>query len=247
MKKIIAASVLCFAVLTSSGCFSMTQNTTPSAINTYDFSQMHLIQLDEPKEGSPTAVIETTKGTITFVLYPEYAPKTVENFVNRANEGYYNGKDIYGIVEKAIFMSGAYNEERTQGVTEDGELIKNECSVDLWPFKGALCSYSGTAGYSDSRFFVVDEYPLTDENIEELRTMKNSDGERFVPDELIDAFIEKGCFANIGGSYTVFGQAIDGIEIIEEICGTETDENANPAEKLYIDKITISEYTSEKQ
>ena len=247
MKRIIAASALCLAVLTSSGCFGMSRNTTPSAISTYDFSQMHLVQLEEPKEGSPTAIIDTTKGAITFVLYPEYAPETVENFINRANEGYYNGKDIYGIVEKSIFMSGAYNEERTQGVTEDGQLIPNECDVDLWPFKGALCSYSGTAGYSDSRFFVINEYPLTIDNVNELRALKSSDGERLLPDELIDAFVEKGCIAGMGGCYTVFGQAIDGIDVIEEICNSEVNEKLDPVENIYIEKITISEYTSEKQ
>ncbi len=247
MRKIIASAALCLAVLSSTGCFNFAANTTPSAIGSYNFDEMELVQLKEPKEGSPTAIMETTKGTITFVLYPEYAPKTVSNFVNRANEGYYNGKDIYGLLENAMFISGAYNEERTQGVTEDGQLIPNECDVDLWPFKGALCSYSGTAGYSDSRFFVVDEYPLTEDNVTELRSMKNSDGERILPDELIDAFVEQGCIAGMGGCYTVFGQAIDGMDVIESICNAEINEKSEPVEKLYIEKITISEYTSEKQ
>lgn len=247
MKKIIASAALCLAVLSSAGCFSLKQNTIPCAIGSYNFDEMELVQLEEPKEGAPTAIVETTKGTITFVLYPEYAPKTVENFVNRANEGYYDGKDIYGILENSMFISGALNEQHNQGVTEDGQLIPNECDVDLWPFKGALCSYSGTAGYSDSRFFVIDDYPLTEENITELREMKNSDGERLLPDELIDAFVEKGCIAGMGGCYTVFGQAIDGMDVIETICKTEIDEKSDPLEKLYIDKITISEYTPQKQ
>ena len=247
MKKIIATAALCFALLSTTGCFASATNTTPSAIGSYDFNEKNLVQLEEPKEGSKTAIVETSKGVITFVLYPEYAPKTVENFVNRVNEGYYNGKDVYGINEKALFLTGAYNEERTQGVTEDGQLIPNECDVDLWTFKGALCAYSGTTGYSDSRFFVINEYPLSVDNVNELRALKSSDGERLLPDELIDAFVEKGCIAGMGGCYTVFGQAIDGIDVIEEICNSEVNEKLDPVENIYIEKITISEYTSEKQ
>ena len=245
MKKIISLLLICGSILSCSGCLASMTNTTPSAIGSYNFDEMELVQLQEPKEGQQTATIETTLGDITILLYPEYAPNTVNNFVNRAKEGFYDGKDIYGVMEKAFFLTGAYNEERTQGVTEDGELIANECDVDLWTFKGAVCSYSGTPGYSDSRFFVVNGYPLTVEEVDELRSFKNSEGEKLLPDELINAFVEKGCIAGMSGCYTVFGQVIEGYDVLEAICNVEVDKNSEPVEKIYIEKITVSEYSAD--
>lgn len=247
MKRRFAA-VAAVAVLTLSGCSLFGGNSTKSAIGTYDFSEMDLIQLEEPADNQPLAVINTSEGTIKAVLYPEYAPNTVDNFINRANEGFYDGKDIYAIVEQAFFLTGSYNDEGTQGFTNDGKPIENEYSVDLWTFKGALCSYSGQAGHGDSRFFVINDKPLTEEEIAELRSFKNEDGSQKIPEELITAFVEQGSVAHFAGCYTVFGQTIEGFDVIEKICTTETDDStARPVNKITIESIEITEYTSSEE
>ncbi len=246
MKKKLAA-VAAAAVLCLSGCSLMGGNTY-SAIGSYDFAEMDLIQLQEPEEGQMMAVIDTTEGVIKAVLYPEYAPNTVDNFVNRANEGFYDGKDIYGIINESLFMTGAFNEKGTQGYTNDGEPIPNEHSVDLWTFKGALCSYNGKMGYGDSRFFVIDEFPMSDEEIEELRSMKNKDDTQRIPEELIQAYVDKKGIIQVAGQYTVFGQTIEGFEVIEKICDSEYDEsNMRPLNEIKINSIKITEYTSSEE
>lgn len=246
MKKKFAA-IVGAAVLALSGC-SLFGPAATSAIRTYNFDEMELIQLEEPKDGQPLAVINTTEGTIKAVLYPEYAPNTVDNFINRANEGFYNGKDIYGIVDDAFFLTGSYNEEGTQGFTNDGNPIANEYSVNLWTFKGALCSYNGKQGYGDSRFFVINDKPLTEDELAELRGIKNSDGEQIIPEELINAFVEKGSVAHFAGYYTVFGQTIEGFDVIERICTAEVDETtARPLNELIIESIEITEYKNVKE
>ncbi len=243
LKKILAA-VAFLGVFALSGCFGTSSYTT-SAIGSYNFDEMDLIQFEEPYDGQPVAVIETTHGTIKAVLYPEYAPNTVSNFVNRVNEGYYDGKDIYGIIEKAYFMSGSFDDSRLNGATDDGELIPNEYSVDLWPFKGAICSYNGKAGYGDSRFFVVNSYELTEQELAELRGYKTDDGKQVIPEELITAFVEKGCVAGVAGRYTVFAQTIEGFEVIEKICELPVDsETFETVDEVIIKKITITEYDS---
>ena len=144
-----AAVIAAGAVLMTSGCFGFGGGElTPNPVRQYDYSTMHLIQLEEPYDGQPMAVIETTYGTIKAVLYPEQAPNTVANFVNCANDGYYDGKDVYCIVDGAFFMTGSVDEVRNSGITSDGQPIANEYSVDLWPFKGAICSFAGQAGLS---------------------------------------------------------------------------------------------------
>ncbi len=243
LKKI-AAAIAAAGVLSLSGCSLLgTGSTASSGLTSYDFSQMEFVQFNEPYEGQPLAVIETTKGTIEAVLYPEYAPNTVDNFVNRVNDGFYNDKDIYGIVEQALFLTGACNEEGTQGYTNDGELIPNEYSVNLWTFKGALCSFNGNKGYGDSRFFIVNDKKITEEEDAELRSFVDSEGNRRMPDEVIDKYIEKGGVIHIAASYTVFGQAISGFDVIEAISAVSVDETtARPTEELKIKSITLTEY-----
>ncbi len=133
--SLITASALLFG-----GC-SLFGGNAKSAVLDYDFSEMELIQLQEPEEGRMAAVIKTSMGDITAVLYPEYAPKAVQNFVNRANEGYYDNTKIYENYEKLFVATGSSNDGAT-GATDDGKLIENEYSPKLWPFKGALCAYS---------------------------------------------------------------------------------------------------------
>ena len=241
-KKIAAVVAAASMIFTMTGC-SLFSTQPTSALGTYDFTQMHLVQLEEPYEGQPVATIETSLGTITAVLYPEYAPNTVANFIARVNDGYYNGKKIYGVNPGAYFITGADNDEGTAGVTEDGKPIANEYSVDLWPFKGAMMAYNGNAGYGDSRFFMVNNIDLTDEDVETLRGYKDADGNQKIPEELIQAFISEGSVPHVAGLYTVFGQAIDGLDVVEKLTEVEINSDAmTPLTDLYISKITLSEY-----
>ncbi|MBQ9383532.1 MAG: peptidylprolyl isomerase [Ruminiclostridium sp.] len=248
MRKMIFAGILLAGIMTLTGCFGAGNdnglNTKP--IYNYDYSQMKLVQFDEPYEGQPVADIETTLGNFRVVLYPEYAPNTVQNFIDRAKEGYYNGKPIYGIYEKSLFTTGAENEQKNSGVTSDGAPIPNEYSVNLWPFKGALCSYNGRVGYGDSRFFAIYDHELTDEQKQQLRDFTKEDGSKLFPDELCDAMIEKGGIADFMGGYTVFAQTIEGIDVIEKICSAEIDPNTyDPVEPISINKVTVGEYHAE--
>ena len=116
MKKKAFAGLLLAGVLTLAGCFGggNDDGLTSKAVYNYDYSTMKLVQFDEPYDGQPTADIETTLGTFRIVLYPEYCPNTVKNFVDRANEGYYNGKPVYGIYEHSLLTTGAGNEQKNR-------------------------------------------------------------------------------------------------------------------------------------
>lgn len=248
MKKLFIAVAAISVIIALVMLTALSTGQTNNAMTSYNFDEMDLIQLEKPKDGQMMAVIDTTEGVIKAVLYPEYAPNTVDNFVNRANEGFYNGKDIYAIINESLFLTGSYNEEGTQGFTNDGNPIANENDVDLWTFKGALCSYSGQTGYGDSRFYIVDEYPITDEEYEELRSRKNDEGEQIVPEELLAAYAEHKGIIHLAGMNTVFGQTIEGFEVIEKICDAEYDEKTmRPAKEIKINTITITEYKSEEE
>lgn len=250
LKKILAA-ISAAAMLALTGC-----SFYPSSYNVmheYDFAEMDLVQLQPPKDGDTIAVFDTTMGEIRVVLYPDIAPNTVKSFIKKAESGYYNNMEIFGIMDDMYFLSGYTVDEEGnyRGRKSDDELIVNECSVDLWPFKGALVSFSEQPGYSDARWFIcnTDEETLTEAAIAEL---KESAAEYEDPVErenllyLFDKFYEIGGVFGAAGTYTVFGQTYQGLDVIEEICAVPTNEENRPVNEIIINSVTIGKYTAEE-
>lgn len=230
-----------------SGC-SMLGGQNTNALGSYDFSEMNLVQLDKPADGQDVAIIETNVGTITAVLYAEFAPNTVANFKKRAEEGFYDGKPFFALQKGIYAITGASNDEGTEGITDDGKYIENECSVNLWPFKGSLLGYSSQQGYSDSRFFFAGALELTEENKKELRGYTNQEtSAQVIPEELITAFEKRGSVPGFAGTYTVFGQVINGFDVLDKILWTDSDKsNMKPLEELKIVKVTLDTYKDGK-
>ena len=230
-----------------SGC-SMLGGQNTNALGSYDFSEMNLVQLDKPADGQDVAIIETNVGTITAVLYAEFAPNTVTNFKKRAEEGFYDGKPFFALQKGIYAITGASNDEGTEGITDDGKYIENECSVNLWPFKGSLLGYSSQQGYSDSRFFFTGALELTEENKKELRGYTNQEtSAQVIPEELITAFEKRGSVPGFAGTYTVFGQVINGFDVLDKILWTDSDKsNMKPLEELKIVKVTLDTYKDGK-
>ena len=218
----------------------------------YDFTKMELVQLQPPKQGDKIAVFDTDMGEIRVVLYPEYAPNTVKFFIDKVNSGYYNGMEIFGIVDDIYFLSGYTVDENGNylGRQSDDELIVNECNVNLWPFKGALVSFSEKPGFSDARWFIcnTEKETLTEDAINELKASaakRENEKERENLSYLFDKFYEIGGVFGTAGTYTVFGQTYEGLDVIEKICASPTNSENRPVNKIIIRSITISEYSEE--
>lgn len=247
LKKLLAA-VCAASMLALTGCSF--QPTSYNVMHEYDFAEMELVQLQTPKEGDTIAVFDTSMGEIRVVLYPEYAPNTVNGFIEKVESGYYNGMEIFGIMDDMYFLSGYTVDEKGNylGRQSDDELIVNECSVDLWPFKGALVSFSEKPGFSDARWFICNTETITEEQITELKESaaeRENEKERENLMNLFDKFYEVGGLFGISGTYTVFGQTYDGLEVIEEICASPTNEENRPVNEIIINSVTIGKYTAE--
>lgn len=241
MKKLFIIPIAAMMLLTS-GCSLFSSTYTSEALN-YDYSEMEFIQFEEPEDGQTIAVIKTSKGDITAVLYPEYAPNTVDNFINRANEGYYDNTKIFGIYEGYFAATGSSSEDGSKGASNDGQLIANEYTPKLWPFKGALCSYSPTMGYGDSRYIICNTVDLNDETLAEIRAVLNTKKEQLYPEELIEAWVEHGAIPQYSGFFTVFGQIIEGMDVFDAILDVGYDsETYKPKEDLTVYTVEITEY-----
>ncbi len=227
-----------------------------TAYITVDPNTIKLIQLDGPKDGDPIAIVDTTVGEYRFVLYPEQSPNAVANFVELANEGYYNNTYVFHSESGAYSAQGAPNQD---GSANDNshELVKRELHQDLWPFKGAVLAMNttikksfkekilgGGTYYNGSRFMVLNTIDFTDEFKEELKDVSESQ-------KLADAFIEKGGVPNFSQQMTVIGQTYSGFDTIEKLASLETQDKGGykfPVEDIMINSITISTYSEgEKQ
>lgn len=245
--KVLKLTALLFSMtFLLTGCMSMLGDTNTNAVSEIDVSKIRLHQLYEPDEGQLTAVITTSEGTITIALYPQYAPNTVANFKALVEEGYYNGKPIFLQPHISAIVSGAEDETGSTGKVAVGDEngIEAEITTELWHFSGAVSVIGREEGFinkkmlSDSRFFILGDIPATTEIADE---MKNNN----YPDKVIDAYKEKGGLPQYTGTYTVFGQVLSGMDVIEKIVASGRVEDSNlPQNGAVIEKIELSQYHS---
>lgn len=251
MKRILAAFFAAATMVTFTGC-RRTSNEPPNGMTSYNFKEMNTdyIQLKPPAAGDKIAVIDTDFGEIRVVLYEQYAPNTVRNFIAKAEAGVYNNMPIKAVENDAYFLTGGREDEKGNylGRESDDELVDNEYSVDLWPFRGALMSFSENKGYnSDARWFIVnnDAETLTKETINELKESANAREDETERDNMIamfDAFYDYGGVFGLAGYYTVFGHTYLGLDVVEELTHIPSDENFQASDAVMIKSVTISEF-----
>ena len=99
---------------------------------------------------------------------------------------------------------------------------------------------------SNSYLLFVDNYDLTEEEQAELDS-KLADSNN-IPEDITDAFEKYGGVLNFSQQYTVFGQVYDGLDIYDEICGTDVadSETLKPREDIQFTKVYMSTYGENK-
>ncbi|MCC8097120.1 MAG: peptidylprolyl isomerase, partial [Eubacterium sp.] len=213
-----------------------------------------LPQLEEPKDGETIAVINTNKGTIKVRFFEELAPLAVENFIGLASEGYYDGVIFHRVINDFMIQGGDPTGTGAGGESYFGEDFGLEITPALKHFRGALAmANTGAENSNGSQFYIVqqtdigDDYKhafaegieMQDEEISEGSGIYYSD---VYPTEALNEYIENGGSPYLDGSYTVFGQVIEGMEVVDAIAAVETDESDKPLEDVVINSVTLSEY-----
>lgn len=289
VKNILAFSVIGAMLL--SGCsgalksnFSYSENyekvgaTTEYSIieNNTDFTgNVGEVTLNE---GDTYAVIRVKKyGDITVKLFPEGAPYAVQNFIDLANSGYYDGKSVHRVVSDFMLQGGSPNGDGAGGVDSNGGSFSNEINAKLRHFYGALC-YASAMGSNSCQFYIVnnkqevtdaaDQYAMYSEYYasmaEQYRSMQSDYSEdsmeyaaiqqyvRFYEDSIdgleamagetdnaVNEKYLKGGVPFLDGGYTVFGQTVDGFDVIDKISAVEVAVNAGGEESQPVEDIII--------
>jgi len=118
----------------------------------------------EPSGDSPRVKMVTTEGPITIALYPEAAPKHVENFVKLCGEGFYNDTKFHRVISGFMIQGGDPNSKEPNvdlwGQGGPGYKVDSE-ENDLRHFSGYLSAAktSGDTQSSGSQFFITTGNP----------------------------------------------------------------------------------------
>src|SRR5699024_4522905 len=95
-------------------------------------------QLDLANVKGPKATIKTNHGEIVIQLFPEQAPKTVENFVGLAKKGYYDGVIFHRVINDFMIQGGDPTGIGMGGESIWGAPFEDEFSNELFNIRGAL-------------------------------------------------------------------------------------------------------------
>ncbi|WP_430601721.1 peptidyl-prolyl cis-trans isomerase A (cyclophilin A) [Enterococcus sp. DIV0724b] len=243
-KKFIAATALLTSLVLFAACgpknekktadSSATSSTDTKTSESVDLNSLELPQLsDTVSEEEDLVELVTTEGTIEIKLFPKQAPKTVENFMTHAKDGYYNNVTFHRVIKDFMIQGGDPKGDGTGGESIWNDSFDDEISDQLYNLRGALSMANAGKdekgnGTNGSQFFIV-------QNAED-----KSDGllKDDYPEKIIDAY-KKGGTPYLDGKHTVFGQVTKGMDVVDKITSAETGEQDKPKKDIRIEKINI--------
>lgn len=101
-------------------------------------------------------VFETSRGNITFELYPDIAPKTVENFVGLVKKGYYDGIIFHRVIRNFMIQGGDPTGTGRGGTSIWGKKFKDEFKANIvFDKPGTLAMANSGPNTNGSQFFIT--------------------------------------------------------------------------------------------
>lgn len=190
-------------------------------------------QLNLKNTKGPKATIQTNQGDVLVQLFPEQAPKAVENFVTLAQQGYYDGIIFHRVIPDFMIQGGDPTGTGAGGQSSFGHEFEDEFSNEVFNMKGALSMANAGPNTNGSQFFIVsNEHVSTD--------MLDSMAQAGYPSEVVEAY-KKGGTPWLDHRHTVFGQVVTGMDVVENISNVARDAQDKPNEDVTIKTILIDE------
>ncbi len=191
--------------------------------------------------------ISTDMGDITVILFNE-TPGHRDNFLKLAEEGYYDGLLFHRVINGFMIQTGdPHSKDAVAGEPlgrgGPGYTIPAEIREGLFHQKGALAAarqgdqVNPERESSGSQFYIVQGRTWAPQ---ELEMMARDRGTPFT-EEQIEKYTTVGGTPHLDNAYTVFGQVIDGMDVIDRIAGVETGPGDRPTEDVRIKSVTVIE------
>lgn len=194
----------------------------------------------KPKKIKPDVIIKTEFGDILLKLY-EDTPIHRENFIKLASEGFYDGLKFHRVIKKFMIQGGDPKSKDDAKMGEwgtggPGYTLPAEILPQHFHKKGALATarqpdqVNRDRSSNGSQFYIVQGTVMTRQEIEQAeKRMKMMVGEDFAyTEEQKEAYTTIGGYPWLDRQYTVFGEVIEGMDIIDKIAAVDTDRSDRP-------------------
>ncbi len=181
------------------------------------------------------ATIKTNQGDMTFVLFPDIAPKAVENFTTHAKNGYYNGVVFHRVIRDFMIQGGDPTATGRGGESIWGKPFEDEFSLEARNYYGALSMANAGPNTNGSQFFIVQASSVPAGMGEQMKQLSD----RGFPTEVYENYMRVGGTPWLDFHHTVFGQLIDGSEVLEKIAASGCDSSDKPLEDVVIESVEI--------
>ena len=192
-------------------------------------------QLAKPQAGEQIAVMRTNKGDISIRLFPDKAPKTVENFVTHAKNGYYDGIVFHRVIKDFMIQGGDPTATGCGGESIWGAPFKDEFDPSLHNLRGALSMANAGPGTNGSQFFIVQASSVHPNFLSQMKELPD-----YFPAEAVEAYAQVGGTPHLDYHHTVFGQVFEGMDVVDTIASVATNPSDKPLEDVVILGIDVS-------
>ena len=189
-------------------------------------------QLNEVNEKNPLVTVHTNLGDFTLELFPEVAPKTVENFVTHAKNGYYNGVIFHRVIEDFMIQGGDPTGTGMGGESIYGRTFEDEFSREAFNLYGTLSMANAGPNTNGSQFFIVTAKQVPAQMLKQLK-----DGGW--PEEIVEEYAKVGGTPWLDHRHTVFGRVVEGIDVVLKIEGVERNAQDRPLEDVVIESTDV--------
>lgn len=197
--------------------------------------------------------METSAGTIVIKLYDE-TPLHRDNFLKLAQDHVYDSLLFHRVIKDFMIQGGDTGSKNAEpGVLlGDNDLpykVPAEFRVDqgIYHKRGVIAAAregdeeNPERASSSTQFYIVWGKYFDDEGLENVqkRIDKSTGGQVKLTDEMKECYKNVGGTPHLDGSYTVFGEVISGLDVVDAIQQAETDENDRPLEDIRILSVRI--------
>ena len=180
-------------------------------------------------EKETIVVIKTNYGTIKAKLYND-TPKHRDNFIKLVKEGWYNTSPFHRVIKDFMIQGG----QNADGRLDPGYTVPAEFKSNHFHKKGALAAarqpdqVNPKKASSGSQFYIVQGQVFDEKKLEMYEQRL---GKVFGAKEK-QAYMTVGGTPHLDGEYTVFGEVIEGMEVIDKIAAVKTGRMDMPVEPV---------------
>jgi len=177
----------------------------------------------------PMVQISTDYGTIKIKLYNE-TPKHRDNFLKLAREGFYDGTLFHRVIQGFMIQGGdpqSRNAPAGQplGMGDVGYTVPAEFNPTLIHKKGALCAArteNPAKASSGCQFYIVQGKTYSDSELDQMQTQT---GIKYTPAQR-ETYKKTGGTPFLDMNYTVYGEVVQGMDVIDKIAAAPTNRQA---------------------